>query len=462
MSRTVFIQTLGCQMNVADSELMLGLLHGEGFRPTNDPESADLLILNTCQIRELAEDKAYSQLGRWGKLKRQRPDLKIAMAGCTAQQAKESVFQRSPYVDIVLGTQNIHDLPSLVRRVFDDGEPHVIATDRQKERSTYDYFDQVPPIRQADSTSAWVTIIEGCDYFCTYCVVPYTRGRQISRKPDSILDEVKRLLDEGFKEITLLGQTVDSYGKDFDEPYGLAELFEALHDLPGLERIRFMTSHPLDLSDRIIQSIAELPKVMEQIHIPMQSGDSTVLERMRRGYTAEAYYELTDKIHERIPGVAIAGDYIVGFPGETEEQFLKTVYSVARSGIYMANTAAYSARAQTPAAMWETRYADEQKVPDEVKRERLAILNEVIQKQATSHNAPLLGQTVEILVEGPSKRNENRYTGRTRNGKVVNFMPHSEENKQIGRLMTVKVIEANAFSLLAEPVHVESPKECAV
>jgi tRNA-2-methylthio-N6-dimethylallyladenosine synthase len=454
-NRQVFIETLGCQMNKADSELMLGLLAKEGFVFTDKPEQADLLIMNTCQIRENAEEKAYKHLDPWGKLKRAKPNLKIAMAGCVAQQTKEDVFKRLPFVDMVFGTQNIYELPQLVRRVFDEGEQHVVAVDKQKEHSTFDYFDDITQVRQSGGVSAWVTIIEGCDYFCTYCVVPYTRGRQISRKPKSILDEVKSLVAQGYKELTLLGQTVDSYGKDFKDEhsgYDLADLMRQIHEIEGLQRIRFMTSHPLDLSDRIIEAIAELPNVMDNIHIPMQSGDDAVLERMRRGYTSDDYYRLCDKLYERIPNVALTSDYIVGFPAETEEQFLRSVYSVARSGIYMANTAVYSARKQTPAGLWETR-DHEQAIADEVKQERLQTLNAAITKQATSHNAQFLGQTLEILVEGPSRRNPNRFTGRDRQNKVVNFdafLPEGQPLESLlGQLIPVQIIETLGYSLMA-------------
>jgi tRNA-2-methylthio-N6-dimethylallyladenosine synthase len=262
------------------------------------------------------------------------------------------------------------------------------------------------------------------------------------------LAEVQRLAQQGYKEITLLGQTVDAYGQDFnDRQFDLADLFELLNEVAGIERIRFMTSHPLDLSDKIIDAIANLPKVMEYIHIPMQSGDDTVLERMKRGYTADDYFRLSDKIHAKIPNVALSGDYIVGFPGETDEQFMKTVYSVARSGIYYANTAAYSARKQTPAGVLENRKANEA-IADEVKQERLQTLNDAITKQALAHNMPYEGQTVEVLVEGPSKRNPNRLTGRTRSNKVVNFdapQPHAD---LIGQLLMVHITEAYAFSLM--------------
>jgi len=456
-TRKVFLETLGCQMNVNDSEIMLGLLQQEGFQRVENQGDADLLIVNTCQIRASAEDKAFSHLGVWGKMKAKKPGLKIAMAGCVSQQAKDGIFKRAPYIDIVFGTQNIHELPQLVRRAF-DGEEHVLAVDRQKTRSTFEYISDVTPLRESD-ISAWVTIIEGCDYFCTYCVVPYTRGRQISRPPASILEEVIKLAAHGFKEITLLGQTVDSYGKDWKaetrpegtpEGYGMADLLRELNGIEGMERIRFMTSHPLDLDDTIIDAIAGLPKVMEYIHIPMQAGDTDVLERMRRGYTADEYYTLVDKIYEKVPHAAVTGDYIVGFPGETDEQFQRTVESVKRSRIHNANTAAYSPRKQTPAALWESRGEE---VPEEVKQERLQILNQAIRDQSFAMNMPYEGEVVEVLVEGPSKRNPERLTGRTRTNKVVNFDPSEGAMVRgmeaiVGQLLNVYIEKAMPFSLI--------------
>jgi tRNA-2-methylthio-N6-dimethylallyladenosine synthase len=453
-TRKVYLETLGCQMNFNDSEVMLGLLKKEGFEPVANKHEADLLIVNTCQIRGSAEDKAFSHLGTWGKLKAKNPKIKIAMAGCVSQQNKDTIFKRAPYVDIVFGTQNIHELPELVRKAF-DGERHVLAVDRQKPRSTYDYLTDVAPLRESD-ISAWVTVIEGCDYFCTYCVVPYTRGRQISRAPESIIREVLQLASHGFKEITLLGQTVDSYGKDFtDRQYGMAELLYELHEIEGIERIRFMTSHPLDLTDRIIDAVAELPKVMEYIHIPMQAGDDEILERMKRGYTSRQYYDLVEKIYARIPNVAVTGDYIVGFPGETDTQFQRTVDSVILSDIHMANTAAYSPRKQTPAAIWEQRGEE---VPEAVKEERLQILNQAIHEQSLRKNLAYANQRVEILVEGKSKRNPNRLTGRTRNNKVVNFDAPFTEDQLVGQLIQVDINEVLPFSLIGTMV-VESPMQ---
>lgn len=446
--RKVYLETLGCQMNFNDSEVMLGLLKKEGFEPVSDKLEADLLIVNTCQIRGSAEDKAFSHLGRWKKLKARNPGIKIAMAGCVSQQNKETIFKRAPYVDIVFGTQNIHDLPALVRKAF-DGETHILSVDRQKNRNTYDYLTDVTPVRESD-ISAWLTIIEGCDYFCTYCVVPYTRGRQISRPQDSIIQEARQLASVGFKEITLLGQTVDAYGKDFDKPgYGLAELLHELNNLDGLERIRFMTSHPLDLSDRIIEAVATLPKVMEHIHIPMQAGDDEILSRMRRGYTAQEYYDLVSKIYDRIPNAAVTGDYIVGFTGESDAQFRRTVDSVSLSRVHSANTAAYSPRQQTPAAIWEQRG---EKVPDSIKEERLRILNAAIHEQSLKQNQAYANQIVEVLVEGKSKRNPNRLTGRTRTNKVVNFNTDCSEDSLIGQLVSVQITEVLPFSFLGDKV----------
>lgn len=452
-TRKVFMETLGCQMNFNDSEVMLGLLQKEGFELVADKHAADLLIVNTCQIRGSAEDKAFSYLGRWGKMKARNPRIKIAMAGCVAQQTKEAIFKRAPYVDIVFGTQNIHELPELVRKAF-SGETNVLAVDRQKPRSTYDYLTDVAPLRESD-ISAWVTIIEGCDYFCTYCVVPYTRGRQISRAPESIIREVFRLAEHGFKEITLLGQTVDSYGKDLeDRKYDLADLMHELSEINGIERIRFMTSHPLDLNDRIIEAVATLPKVMEYIHIPMQAGDDEILERMRRGYTRKQYFDLVEKIYDRIPGVAVTGDYIVGFPGETDDQFRRSVESVAIANLHSANTAAYSPRKQTPAAIWEQRGEE---IPDEVKQERLQILNEAVTAQSLKNNLPYQDQVLEILVEGKSKRNPNRLTGRTRSNKVVNFDAPYGEDALAGKLIQVRIAEVQSFSLTGHMVETPVP-----
>ena len=445
MKKRVYVETLGCQMNMADSELMLGMLTQQGFEVVDTVKQADLAIINTCQIRGSAEDKAYSYLGAWGKIKRKYPEMKIAMAGCVAQQTREQVFRRAPYVDFVFGTQNLQDLPLLVENAF-SGATHQVAADKQKPRSTYDYLTDITPVREND-ISAWVTVIEGCDYFCTYCVVPYTRGRQISRAPQSILQEVRTLGKAGFKEITLLGQTVDSYGRDFtDNPYRFEHLLHDVSAVPGIERVRFMTSHPLDMTPAIMQAIADLPNVMEFVHIPMQAGDDEILTRMRRGYTAQQYYDLVDRLRDTVPDVVVTGDYIVGFPGETDAQFERTLESVGRSGIQMANTAVYSAREQTPAAIWQQRG---EAVPQPVKEARLQLLNQALHAQAQTLNNRLVGRTMQLLVEGVSKRNPNRLTGRTRGNLVVNFDTPLTEDDLVGQLIDVTITQALPASLIA-------------
>jgi tRNA-2-methylthio-N6-dimethylallyladenosine synthase len=449
-SRKVYIETLGCQMNQNDSELMAGLLALEGFDQTADKHQADLVIINTCQIRGNAEDKAYSYLGAWRKLKDENPHLKIAMTGCVAQQTQEDVFERAPYVDIVIGTQNIHDLPRLVQEAFGEApSKKLFATDRQKEKSTYDFIEDITPIRQS-RLSAWITIIEGCDYFCTYCVVPYTRGRQISRPKDSILQEIKRLADSGYKEVTLLGQTVDSYGKDFtgNTRYGLADLLTDIHEAaPSIDRIRFMTSHPLDLTDEIIMAIRDLPRVMEAIHIPMQAGSNNILHRMRRGYTREAYFELVDKIRHSIPECAITGDFIVGFPGETDAEFEESLEAVVRASFDSAITASYSARKQTPAGVWENN--GQGVISESLKDARLQQLNTVIKDVAAQKNAALLGQSLEVLVEGKSKRAKfDRWTGRTRTNKLVHFDAPDSHTDYTGLIQSVTISQTSAWSMI--------------
>ena len=456
--RKVFVETLGCQMNLNDSELMLGLLAKEGFIQTYIPAEADLIIVNTCQIRGNAEDKAYAQVSNFRHYKNKNPNVKIAMTGCVAQQAKDSATERSPYIDIVLGTQNIKDLPELVNKAFEKTlttpkKPKTTyAVDRQKDYNTYEYIeqymDEVAPVRQS-SVTAWISIIEGCDYFCTYCVVPYTRGRQISRAPESIIKEAQKVAAAGYQEVTLLGQTVDAYGKDFeDRQYRLADLLHALHEaVPEIQRWRFMTSHPLDLDDAILDAIASLPRVMEYIHIPMQAGNNTVLERMRRGYTREDYFALIDKIRTKIPHCAITGDFIVGFPGETQAQFMDTVDAVHRVQFDMAITAVYSPRKQTPAAIWVGR-GDEVLLSEAEGKERLAFLNQTIETVGLAKNKLLVNTVEDVLIEGKSNRKKfDRWRGRTRSNKLVNIDASENNMDYTGKIVPVKITEAAGFSL---------------
>lgn len=430
MEKLVYIETLGCQMNKSDSERMLGMLADLGYTATDNEKEADLLIINTCNIRQLSADKAYSQLGFWKKLKQQKPSLKICMCGCVAQQDKEEVRRRAPYVDLVFGTLNIPALPELIKRIENDEK--VVAI----EKTPISRNEEKSRIIRATSLNAWVPIIDGCDYFCTYCVVPYVRGRQRSRDWDLIIGEVQDAVKQGFKEITLLGQTVDSYGRDVaDEKITLANLLREISQIDDLLRIRFVTSYPTDISDDLIDAVASIDKVCEYFHIPMQSGSNEVLKNMRRRYTREEYLDICNKIRSRVDNVAITSDFIVGFPGETQEQFEETISIIDEAQLDYSNTAAYSPRKQTPAATWRDRF-----IPDEIKKERLRILNNKVKSYSKVSNSKYLGKTLEVLVEENKKENaSNILTGRTRNNKVVHFEGTPD---MIGTLVNVKMDEA--------------------
>ena len=311
--KKLYIETLGCQMNKSDSERIAGILSHFDYVETDVEKDADLLIVNTCSIRQLSADKAYSLLGVWGKWKKTRPELKIAICGCVAQQDKEKVRQRAPYVDLVFGTHNIYELPELIKRIENDEKVCAIT-------NTPVICDQNDfKIIRKESVNAWIPIIEGCNNFCTYCVVPFTRGRERSRRPEEIITEAKNIVKEGFKEITLLGQNVDSYGKDFKEGnITLANLLRELNKIEGQFRIRFVTSYPSDITDDLIDAVEECDKVCKYFHIPMQSGNSHILEEMNRHYTKAQYYEIVSKIRNRFPDVAITSDFIAGFPGNNQ------------------------------------------------------------------------------------------------------------------------------------------------
>lgn len=435
MSKKVYIDTLGCQMNKSDTERILGIMERLGYVETEIPKEADFLVMNTCSIRQASEDKAYSHLGVWGKWKRSRPDLKIAMCGCIAQQTKEKVFHRAPYVDLIFGTHNIDELPKLIQEL-ETKEERVCSIHKNA------YIDEnfEYKAKRENGISAWLPIIEGCDYFCTYCVVPHTRGRQRSRKPEDILKEAEQIVADGYKEITLLGQTVDSYGRDFDDPsINLSFLLRELNKLEGLLRIRFVTSHPNDITDELINTVKELDKVCEYFHIPMQSGNTEVLDRMRRKYTRQEYIALVEKIRKAMPEVGLTSDFIAGFPGETEEQFEDTLSIVDDLVFDLCNTAAYSPRRQTPAAVWK------EQLSKEIKKERLNILNERVKDAARRSSENYIGNVYEVL---PEKFDEENgivmLTGRTRSNKIVHFEGPVE---LIGTQVLVKVQESSIWSM---------------
>jgi tRNA-2-methylthio-N6-dimethylallyladenosine synthase len=436
--RTVYVETFGCQMNKSDSEHMLGLLDEIGYKQTTDQKSANLLLLNTCAIREGAEDKVYSYLGFWKRLKDNNPGTLIAVGGCVAQDAGEAMLKRAPYVDIVFGTHNLHRLPDLVLQAKKTNAP-VVETFQELPED----LPEVPVIRQSD-ISAWVSIIYGCDYNCTYCIVPYVRGREKSRAPATIVQEVNELSASGYREVTLLGQNVTAYGHDLDPKIHLGDLLRMLDTADGIERIRFITGHPRDLKVGIIDAVAEVGKACEYFHVPIQAGDSRTLRRMARGYNVDFYRRLIEQIRDRIPDAAITTDLIVGFPGETQDEFMNTVSLVEEICFDACNTAAYSPRQHTPAANWE------QQVPDEEKGERLRFLNTVVSEVSHRRNKRYLGKSIEVLVEGRSARAANRLSGRTRTNKVVNF---EGEEHLIGKLVDVTIAAANPWALRGTLAH---------
>ncbi len=441
--KKVYIEVMGCQMNKSDAERMYGMLEFLDYYQTDNPKEADLLIINTCSVRQLSEDKAYSAIGVWGKWKKNKPDLKIVFAGCVAQQAGENILKRAPYVDLVIGTQRVYELPELIKRI-EAGERLVSVDEIPYEESDI-------KINRVKSVNAWIPIMEGCNNFCTYCIVPYTRGRERSRKSELIISEVKKALAEGFKEITLLGQNVDSY-KGQNEGENLSWLLRQINSLEGKFRIRFVTSYPTDITEELIDTVIELDKVCEYFHIPMQSGDDYTLKKMNRRYDYATYKKICDNIRSRIPDVTITSDFIAGFPGETEEQFENTLKAMTELELDYSNTAAYSPREKTVAAKWVDLY-----LPEDVKTERLARLNEHNRKCCLKSNQKYVGREMEVLIEkfegvnesGVNDRGENIITGRTRNNKIV----HIPYDKDItGEFVNVKITSARTWYLRGEMI----------
>jgi len=438
--KKVYIETMGCQMNKSDSERMYGMLSNFGYEETNEPKDADLLMVNTCSIRQLSEDKAYSLIGTWGKWKKSNPELKIGFCGCVAQQKAQEIFKRAHYVDFVLGTHKIYSLPAIIEKINQGEKICECEETNQTEDSEAVKYD----INRVKSVNAWIPITEGCNNFCTYCIVPYTRGRERSRLPETIIKEVKDALNSGFKEVTLLGQNVDSYGKDFkDRNYRLADLLKEVNAIEGNFRIRFVTSYPTDITDELIETVVALDKVCEYFHIPMQSGNSEVLKAMNRRYDRETYSKIAQKIRKMVPDVTITSDFIAGFPGETEEQFLDTLSAMEELELDYSNTAAYSPREKTVAARWVDKFIDE-----DTKFERLARLNEQNRKCCLASNKKFVGRTMEVLVESfENHKGKNIITGRTRNNKIV----HIPYNVDItGEFVNAKITGCKTWYLNGE------------
>ena len=398
--------TYGCQMNASDSERYAGQLEELGYTMTEDAELADVILMNTCCVRETAEDKVLGKIGEFKHLKARNNDLIIAVTGCMAQEWQERLFKRAPHLDLVIGTHNIHKLIDLIKE-REEKRGHALATDMDG-NVFYDI-----PTRRFQKFFAWVPIMNGCNKFCTYCIVPYVRGREVSRPLEEIVEEVRNLADEGYKEITLLGQNVNSYGLDFKDGTDFSALLYAVEEIDGIERVRYMTSHPKDMTFAMVDAIAQCSKVVTHLHLPVQSGSTELLKKMNRGYSAEHYLELIEYVREKIPDVALTTDLIVGFPGETEDMFQDTLKLLKKVRYDMAYTFIYSPRTGTPAATMGNQ------VPQEVKSDRLRRLMAVQNEISLACNKEMEGRDYEVIVEGPTKNDENHWFGRTSSNKMI-------------------------------------------
>jgi tRNA-2-methylthio-N6-dimethylallyladenosine synthase len=432
--RKFYIRTYGCQMNEHDTEVMAGIFMELGFVHTDTVEEADVILLNTCAIRENAENKVFGELGHLKPLKLEKPDLLIGVCGCMSQEESvvNRILQKYQFVDMIFGTHNIHRLPNILNEAYMSKEMVVEVWSKEG-----DIIENLPKVRMGN-IKAWVNIMYGCDKFCTYCIVPYTRGKERSRRPEDIIREVRHLAAQGYQEITLLGQNVNAYGKDFEDmEYGLGDLMDELRKI-DIPRIRFTTSHPRDFDERLIEVLAKRGNLVEHIHLPVQSGSSDILKIMGRVYTREQYLELVRKIKAAIPDVALTTDIIVGFPNETDEQFEETLSLYREVGFESAYTFIYSPREGTPAARMKDN------VSMEVKKERLQRLNQLVNEFSARAMKKYEGQVVEVLVEGESKTNPDILSGYTRKNKLVNF---KGPKSAIGKLVQVKITEAKTWTL---------------
>jgi len=436
--KRVYIETYGCQMNEHDSERILRLLEGSHYLETKEPKEANLILINTCSVREKPEHKVYSALGRFKRLKDQKGVI-IGVAGCVAQQEGERLLDRVPYLDLVIGTHAIPSIPQLLRRVEVAGERVCeIGFDEKG-----GYLKTPLPQKPLTRVKSYVTIMQGCDHFCSFCVVPYVRGRERSRTSSEIIEEVRNLAEMGVKEVCLLGQNVNGYGKGIEGEVKFPELLCRINEIDGLERIRFTTSHPADLSEELIQAFSRLDKLCEHIHLPFQSGSDRILKLMNRGYTKESYLKKIDGLRKFCPGIAITADVIVGFPGEEEEDFEETLDLMRKVQFDDLFSFKYSSRKGTRAAQFQDR------VEEKVRQDRLFIL-QTLQKEITfQKNQALEGCTEEVLVEGPSKQSGQDVTGRTRSNKIVNF---EGDLNLVGKLIPVRITKAYAHSLRGEIV----------
>ena len=437
MARKLFIQTHGCQMNEYDSTRMVDLLESShGLEPTDNPEEADVLLLNTCSIREKAQEKVFHQLGRWKKLKDAKPDMIIGVGGCVASQEGDAIRDRAPYVDVVFGPQTLHRLPGLITQAASTRELAIDVTFPEIEK-----FDNLPE-PSVDGPSAFVSIMEGCSKYCTFCVVPYTRGEEVSRPVQPVLSEIQHLADLGVREVNLLGQNVNAYqgvGADGDT-LDLADLIRLIRDIDGIDRIRYTTSHPVEFSDALIQVYEDVPELVSHLHLPVQSGSDRILAMMKRNHMVLEYKSKLRKLQRIRPEISFSSDFIIGFPGETDRDFEDTMNLIHDIGFDMSFSFIYSARPGTPAA----------DLPDdvdmEVKKQRLAILQQRINQNAQDISRNMVGSTQRILVDGFSKKDPGQLKGRTENNRVVNFL--CDDTDLIGQFVDVTIAQAYSNSLL--------------
>lgn len=426
------ILTYGCQMNENDSQRLGGLLQKIGYEETSVMEEADAILLNTCCVRESAELKIYGKIGELKGLKREKPSLIVGVCGCMAQKNQKALFKRAPHIDFVVGPNNLHDVPNIIAQIGEN-RSHILATDDGINTES----DHVPTVRKQGMT-AWVPIMYGCNNFCTYCIVPYVRGRERSRTIAEICAEIEGLAQEGCREVTLLGQNVNSYGKGTNEE-DFADLLRAVNEIKGIERIRYMTSHPRDMSQRVIDAVRDCEKVCDHFHLPVQAGSDILLKRMNRGYTTEYYRDLVRRIREANPNATLTTDLIVGFPGETDELFEETLAFVKEMRYDAAYTFLYSKRSGTPAAEM-----DEQ-VDIAVKKARLQKLMDMQNENSLELNQAYVGRTVEVMVEGPSKSDEHIWMGRTTGNKIILWSYVGTE--KVGDLVEVRVDVAQTWLL---------------
>jgi tRNA-2-methylthio-N6-dimethylallyladenosine synthase len=440
--KKLYIRTFGCQMNEYDSDKMADVLGAaDGLEKTDNPEEADVILFNTCSVREKAQEKVFHDLGRVKHLKQKNPNLIIGVGGCVASQEGEAIVARAPDVDLVFGPQTLHRLPSLIAERKASGRSQVDISFPEIEK-----FDNLPPAR-VEGASAFVSIMEGCSKYCTFCIVPYTRGDEIYRPLADVLAEVAGLVAQGVKEVTLLGQNVNAWRAPLDGADGemadFAFLLECVHDIPGIERIRYTTSHPREMTQRVVDAYARLPKLVSHLHLPVQAGSDRVLAAMKRGYTILEYKSLVRKLRAARPDISLSSDFIIGFPGETEADFEATMKLIDELGFDTSFSFVYSSRPGTPAAD----LPDD--TPQDVKLARLARLQKRIEAHAASISAGMVGSVQRILVEGPSKKDPNELAGRTDNNRVVNFAGNP---RLVGHFVDVKIVSALPHSLRGEIV----------